>query len=176
MADTVVTKKVTDLTESTAPSDEDLFVAGSAGTASLRKIKWSNIWNKILTLITDNIIVNNLVTTVSGKALDARQGKALDDKITELNTKIDSIISEGVFTGESNISGGSAGNLNTASIAKDGYKALFAIPAYSTNSGVIAQGCTFDKANNKVSVAVKNLSNSQVSGVKSYVYVYYIKL
>lgn len=30
-------------------------------------------------------IVNNLTTTVANKALDARQGKALDDKILELN-------------------------------------------------------------------------------------------
>ena len=38
-------------------------------------------------------VVNNLTTTASGYALDARQGKALDDKITELNGK--SIVESG---------------------------------------------------------------------------------
>lgn len=33
-------------------------------------------------------IVNNLLTTAAGYALDARQGKALDDKITALNGKL----------------------------------------------------------------------------------------
>lgn len=34
-------------------------------------------------------IVNNLTTTVANKALDARQGKALDDKILELNRNLE---------------------------------------------------------------------------------------
>ena len=33
-------------------------------------------------------VVNNLLTTEAGFAIDARQGKALDDKITELNGKL----------------------------------------------------------------------------------------
>ena len=33
-------------------------------------------------------VVNNLLTTAAGYALDARQGKALDDKITALNGKL----------------------------------------------------------------------------------------
>lgn len=36
-------KKITDLTENSAPNDEDLFLFGNAGSAILRKIKWSNI-------------------------------------------------------------------------------------------------------------------------------------
>ena len=31
---------------------------------------------------------NNLTTTASGYALDARQGKALDDKVTQLNSAL----------------------------------------------------------------------------------------
>ena len=86
MADTLQTKKVTDLAENTAMSDEDLFMVGSAGTASLRKLKWSNIWNTIKTAILGKLTANNLTTTAAGYLLDARQGKALDDKISELNT------------------------------------------------------------------------------------------
>ena len=33
-------------------------------------------------------IVNNLLTTAAGYALDARQGKALDDKISALNGRL----------------------------------------------------------------------------------------
>lgn len=88
MAEVAKTKKVTDLTENTDITDEDLFIAGSAGTASLRKIKWSNIWTKIVSSILNKITANNLITTAAGYLLDARQGKALDDKISELNTKI----------------------------------------------------------------------------------------
>lgn len=88
MADTLTTKKVTELTENTAMSDEDLFMVGSAGTASLRKLKWSNIWNTIKTAILGKLVANNLTTTAAGYLLDARQGKALDDKISKLNTDI----------------------------------------------------------------------------------------
>ena len=88
MADTLQTKKVTDLAENTAMSDEDLFMVGSAGTASLRKLKWSNIWNTIKTAILGKLVANNLTTTAAGYLLDARQGKALDDKISKLNTEI----------------------------------------------------------------------------------------
>lgn len=38
-------------------------------------------------------IVNSLLTTEAGFALDARQGKALNDKITQLNGKIESVSS-----------------------------------------------------------------------------------
>lgn len=89
MADETMTKKVTDLTESTEPTDEDLFLAGSAGTASLRKIKWSNIWTKITSSILNKLVANNLITTAAGFLLDARQGKVLDDKLTELNTNME---------------------------------------------------------------------------------------
>ena len=44
-------------------------------------------------------------------------------------------------------------------------------PAYSTVSAVLAQGCTIDKNNNKVIVAVKNITNAKVDSVQYYVYV-----
>ncbi len=81
-------KKVTDLPEKTAISDNDLIVVGNAGTASLRKTKWSTFWNAILTKIRSTIIVNNKVTTEAGYALDARMGKDFQKQIDDLNTKI----------------------------------------------------------------------------------------
>lgn len=103
MADTLQTKKVTELTENTAMSDNDLFMVGSAGTASLRRIKWSNIWNTIKTAILGKLVANNLTTTAAGYLLDARQGKALDDKISKLNTDFSNLLE--VISEESSITG-----------------------------------------------------------------------
>lgn len=89
MADTIKTKRITDLPEDTDVNDNDLFMAGSNGTASLRKKKWSTILSKIKS----KLLANNLTTTAEGYALDARQGKALKDQVDQLNTKTDYPIS-----------------------------------------------------------------------------------
>ena len=75
MADTISTKRITDLPEDTDVNDNDLFMTGSNGTASLRKKKWSTLLAKIKSVL----LANNLTTTTAGYALDARQGKALKD-------------------------------------------------------------------------------------------------
>lgn len=53
---------------------------------------WKNgvlpIKNALANKLNTSSVVNNLLTTVAGYALDARQGKALDDKITALNGKL----------------------------------------------------------------------------------------
>jgi len=53
---------------------------------------WKNgvlpIKNALANKLNTANIVNNLLTTAAGYALDARQGKALDDKITALNGKL----------------------------------------------------------------------------------------
>lgn len=47
MADSLVTKKVTDLTENAGVSDNDLLMVGNNGTASLKKLKFSNFLKAI---------------------------------------------------------------------------------------------------------------------------------
>jgi hypothetical protein len=88
-SETIATKKVTDLTENTSMSDSDLFMVGNAGTSTLRKLKWSNIIaaikNKLGSAATYSV-ANNLTTTASSYVLDARQGKALSDKIGTLSS------------------------------------------------------------------------------------------
>ena len=53
---------------------------------------WKNgvlpIKNALANKLNTANVVNNLLTTAAGYALDARQGKALDDKITALNGKL----------------------------------------------------------------------------------------
>lgn len=87
MADTIKTKRITDLPEDTDVNDNDLFMAGSNGTASLRKKKWSTLLAKIKSVL----LANNLTTTTAGYALDARQGKALKDQLDQQNTNISSL-------------------------------------------------------------------------------------
>lgn len=53
---------------------------------------WKNgvlpIKNSLANKLNTANVVNNLLTTAAGYALDARQGKALDDKITALNSNL----------------------------------------------------------------------------------------
>ncbi|WP_283684990.1 hypothetical protein [Parablautia sp. Marseille-Q6255] len=84
----VSTKRITDLPEKTEVTDEDLIAVGNAGTASLRKTKWSAFWNKILSKIRSDVIVNNKTTTAPGYALDARVGKDIQEQVNDLNTNM----------------------------------------------------------------------------------------
>lgn len=58
-------------------------------TTNLLNRFWKNGVKPIKDALTNKVdsskIVNSLLTTAAGFALDARQGKVLDDKITELN-------------------------------------------------------------------------------------------
>ena len=51
---------------------------------------WKNgvkpIKDEVAKKLSSSKVANNLLTTVSGYALDARQGKVLNDKISEINT------------------------------------------------------------------------------------------
>ena len=47
----ITTKTVVDLDEKTTPADTDLFMAGDAGTATLKKFKWSSLLAAIKTKI-----------------------------------------------------------------------------------------------------------------------------
>lgn len=53
---------------------------------------WKNgvlpIKNSLASKLNTSNVVNNLLTTIAGYALDARQGKILDDKITALNSNL----------------------------------------------------------------------------------------
>lgn len=161
MADTLTTKKVTELTENTAMSDEDLFMVGSAGTASLRKLKWSNIWNTIKTAILGKLAANNLTTTAAGYLLDARQGKALDDKISKLNTDKSNKLMVKSWNYPS-------ANVQNASVAVDRYTAIGVVGWYVPNtSGVF---CQLYVSDNKLTMA-----SSLTSQVSVRVYILYVK-
>lgn len=58
----MATKRITDFTEKTTIEDSDLMIAGNRGTASLRKISWSNISESIKNKLIDWVF-NGLNTT-----------------------------------------------------------------------------------------------------------------
>lgn len=64
-------------------------------TTNLLNRFWKNgvkpIKDSIAGKLESSKVVNSLLTTAAGYALDARQGKALDDKITELNSNFEDI-------------------------------------------------------------------------------------
>jgi len=69
-------KKITDLTEKTEPGNNDLFVAGNNGTATMRKMSFANIANGIISKLTgavSSILSNNL--TASRALISNSSGK-----------------------------------------------------------------------------------------------------
>lgn len=64
MADTLKTKKVTDLPENTGVSDTDLLMVGNAGTATLRKLKMSSL----VTWLKEKLGINALNTNLGSLA------------------------------------------------------------------------------------------------------------
>ena len=88
MANQIETKKITTLTENTDLSDTDQFPFGAGGGSGLRRIKWINIWNKILAKVRAALIIQNATTAATDKVASAAVTKNLQDQITEQNTKI----------------------------------------------------------------------------------------
>lgn len=150
MADTIITKKVTDLTENTAVSDEDLFLVGNAGTAALRKVKWSNIFSKINELIKAKVLewtFENLGTT----------NKTIPGAIEELNTNISKVISiKTVSSSIIRVSALSTFDTYINCSPDDGYS-IIGITGFTANySKVVVVGCRWDASNNRVHFTVHN--------------------
>lgn len=102
-------------------------------------------------------VVNNLLTTAAGYALDARQGKVLDDKITALNGKI--IKKTVTFTG-------TIAPKSTVSVSKDftmdaGYQYLAAALGYVSNIGALCACCNYTQ--NKVNLGIYNNHSGNLS-------------
>lgn len=76
----IKTKTVTDLTEKTTPADTDLFMAGNAGTATLKKLKWSSMLAAIKTKIAEWTFqtLNTSDKTIPG-ALNELNNKTVPD-------------------------------------------------------------------------------------------------
>lgn len=84
MADSYSVKKITELTENTTSHDTDLFVLGNEGTATMRKVSFSNLatWvkTKLGALVTTDVI-NNATSTATDKPVSAAVAKDLQGQI-----------------------------------------------------------------------------------------------
>lgn len=172
MADEITTKKVENLSENTEPADTDVYLFGASGTNVIKKIKWSNILTKLRNLL----FANNCTTTQAGYGLDARQGKALQDQVNELNTKKvskDDII---IQTKSENASASSGAGTATINVAVSGYKAI-GIVGFSIASTYYAPSAIDFNANNQtVTAKIRHVSDNAASGsVTVYVMVLYMK-
>lgn len=122
---------------------------------------WKNgilpIKNSLANKLNTSSVVNNLLTTAAGYALDARQGKALDDKITALNGKI--VKKTVTFTG-------TIAPKSTVSVSKDftmdaGYQYLAAALGYVSNIGALCACCNYTQ--NKVNLGIYNNHSGNLS-------------
>ena len=77
MADEIIYKKVTDLTEKTEPSDTDLVMVGHEGAGDFRKITWKNISNSLKAKL-QTWLFDGLITT----------DKTLVGAVNEVNNKL----------------------------------------------------------------------------------------
>lgn len=101
-------------------------------TTNLLNRFWKNGVKPIKDALTNKVdsskIVNSLLTTAAGFALDARQGKVLDDKITELNRKSKVKVYKKTYT----VAASSTSKVETLTNATVG------IPSSATIEGIIA--------------------------------------
>lgn len=103
--------------------------------------------------------VNNLVGTDPSLPLAAPQGKALNEKILGLAQ----FIREYKASETTTVNANSSANMTVNGISKQGYTAILAVPSYSTNANVLAQGCTLNADLDSALVAVRNLTSQNVS-------------
>lgn len=92
--------------QKTQPEDTDLLIGYDVTNSKTKNFKFSGIWNWIkakLSTAAFCAVVNNLTTTTDGNVLDARQGKKLNDALTNLSTLVGSTdisaIGGGTLTG-----------------------------------------------------------------------------
>lgn len=173
MADTVLTKKITDLPEGAEINDEDLVMTGVNGTASLRKNKWSKFVEKLRNVL----FANNLTTTQAGYGLDARQGKALKDEIDKINTNKIDVDYFTVSTTGGKINTTNGGGNTLLDVKKDGYKAL-GVVSFSISSSYYAQsGLDFNLDAGTVNFTMRRVDGSTSSeSINVYVKVLYVRV
>lgn len=179
MADTVLTKKITDLPEGTEINDADLIMTGVNGTASLRKNKWSKFVEKLRAVL----FVDSCSSTSAEYGLTAKQGKNLQDQIDTIKDQYDELNTSKVSkdniiiqTKSGNVSASSGAGTATINVSMSEYKAI-GIVGFSIASTYYAPSAIDFNANEQtVTAKIRHVSDNAASGsVTVYVMVLYIK-
>lgn len=126
---------------------------------------WKNgvlpIKNALATKLNTSSVVNNLLTTAAGYTLDARQGKALDDKITALNGKSTQQVTATI--------NGLSCTYNFIKIGQAVYCTISAIGTLATNSGEVSNVIpTAYQPIYSVYITAKNVSGGNDYGTTRY--------
>lgn len=88
--------------QKSSPEDTDLLVGYDVTNSKTKNFKLSAIWTWIKAKIGTAAfcsVVNNLTTAAEGGVLDARQGKALSDSLTKLNSLVGTTSISGIGGG-----------------------------------------------------------------------------
>ena len=88
--------------QKSTPEDTDLLVGYDVTNSKTKNFKLSAIWTWIKAKIGTAAfcsVVNNLTTAAEGGVLDARQGKALSDSLTKLNSLVGTTSISGIGGG-----------------------------------------------------------------------------
>lgn len=89
MADPIIKgKKIKDLPLASTLNDTDDVVLEDTPAAGVKATPKRFRLSTLAAWLSNKLIVNSLVTTVAGKALDAMQGKILSDRIAALNADL----------------------------------------------------------------------------------------
>ena len=151
----IITKTVVELDEKTTPVDADLFIAGDAGAAALKKFKWSNLLAAIKTKLAAWTF-NTLTTS----------NKTLPGAVNELNSKIPVFKRAKGTTEEITIPANNTVNASGTINIPDGYEIFAVYPGWSEKGDCIAKGITINDTG--VLIPLRNLLDTEI--VASYVF------
>lgn len=173
MADEILGKKISDLSEKTEPADTDVHVFGDAGTNVLKKIKWSNLVKKLRSIL----FVNNTTTTEAGYGVDARvavqQQKEIDGLKTDLSA-LDALLAGYHYqiVSVQNVAVSTSGGVNAGQSASGSanFNAVANADVYIPvlkGFGWLAPGNP-TISGNKISVTFTNIGSGAHSGIAHY--------
>lgn len=121
-------------------------------------------------------VANNLTTTTEGSVLDARQGKALNDSVTALNSKTESLLLTEDRTSSATSCSANSNADFSISISKSGYTPIGIVSiskAGASNGNLAVSGFRFDSST--AIISVRNVSSTALSGITTTVKVLYRK-
>ena len=147
MAGEIVTKKITELEENTTIDDADILMAGDKGTNALKRF-------------TIGAFLTAIKAKLAAWTFDTLQttSKTLPGAVNELNSKLNVFTIQRYETIEATVPHLSGLSVYTDTITPpEGYIMFHPIPAWSSDSSIIAGGCSI--ANDKVVVAIRNTEN-----------------
>ena len=137
-------------------------------TTNLLNRFWKNgvlpIKNSLASKLDSSKVVNNLLTTASGYALDARQGKALGDRMTAAENDIESLngkllVEEWLDNTSITYSADQGKTTNLTMPTKAGYKPIAAFCTATGMSDLFCYGSTITD-DGKLGYAARNVSNT----------------